>query len=417
MSRTALEGIRVIAISQYLAGPWATEMLAALGAQVIKVESTRYIDGWRNYTLQPGDRFWERSARFNAANRAKYGITLHLADPRGKELFKKLVKVSDVVMENYPRRVMMNLGLDYPALKEVNPSIIMVSATGLGRTGPWRDYASYAWTVDSISGLSQLTGYPDGPPTLIPDAMCDAVPASYAALATLLALHYRRRTGLGQHIDLSDCESLMCCLGEPFTDYTLNKRVKARQASHHPSMAPHSVYRCKGEDEWVAIAMSSDEEWAKFCEVVGNRQWAKDEKFSDLVSRHRNQGELDRLIEGWTINMDKYQAMDTLQKAGVPAGVVLKATQLLDDPHLRARGYWQWCDAHPVVDGTHPYPELAIRLSKTPSSLARPAPILGQHNDFILAEILGITKEELAQLGKDNIIGKEPYEYRRRSYV
>lgn len=415
MSRSPLEGIRVVACSQFLAGPWATEMLAAMGAQVIKVESTRYIDGWRNLCLQPGDRFWERSAWFNTVNRNKYGVTLDLTDPRGKGIFKELVRISDVVFENYPRRVMMNLGLDYPTLKEVNPSVIMVLSTGLGQTGPYRDYVSYRGTVDSLSGLAQLTGYPDGPPTVMPDSLGDTVPASYAAVAVLVALHYRRRTGRGQYIDLSQCESLACCLGEPFMDYAVNRRVRTRQANRHPSLAPHNVYRCKGKDEWVVIAISSDEQWAALGEVMGNPGWANDEKFSDALSRWKNQSELDRLIEGWTINLDKYQAMYTLQRAGIAAGAVLASDQTLHDPQLRERGYWAWSDAHPVVDGTHPYPEVAIRLSKTPGLLDRPAPTLGQHNDFVLGDILGISRDEIARLAENNVIGNEPYEYRRRT--
>ena len=415
MSRMALEGIRVIACSVYLAGPKGTEMLAALGAQVIKVESTKYFDGHRNISIQPGDRYWNRSARFNTVNRSKYGLTLDLTHPRGKEIFKELVKVSDVVFTNYPRRVMMNLGLDYPVLRELNPSIIMVSSAGLGHTGPWRDYVTYAWVVNSLCGMAELTGYPDGPPAVIPDGMCDAVPASYTALAILLALRHRRRTGLGQHIDLGQCETLMVGLGEQFMDYTMNRRLQTRHGNHHPSMAPHNIYRCKGDDEWVAIAVSSDEEWAALCKVTGNPQWARDEKFSGALSRWNNQAELDRLIAGWTVNRDKRQVMEALQKAGVPAGGVLKTDQNLDDPHLRGKGYWYWCDADPGMDGAHPYAGLAIGLSKTPARFEKPAPALGQDNDFVLGDMLGISGEEMAKLAQEHVIGNEPYQYRQRA--
>ncbi len=407
MPKLALEGIRIIDCSMWFAGPYATLLLAQMGAEVIKVESIQAVDGWRGaINIPETEKIWETSPAFNSVNHNKYDVTLDLNHPKGAEIFKRLVKIGDVVVENYTPRVMKNFGLDYAVLHEVNPALIMLSMPGYGTTGPWKDYVAFAFLVEETAGIPQITGYPDGPPMLMGASQADAIAGLNGAFAVLAAIEYCRKTGNGQYIDLSQVEALTCFMGEPIIDYGMNKRIWPRRGNRHPSMAPHGCYRCKGEDEWVTIAVSSDEEWRSFCKATGNEEWADDERFSNALRRWKNQDELDRLIEKWTFNHDHYEVMHTLQAAGIASGPVLSHKELLDDPHLKERGFFETLTRAEV--GTHPYPGVYAKLSKTPGSIRWPSPILGEHNDYVLGELLGLSEEEIAQLADEHIIGNRP---------
>jgi len=407
MPRLPLEGIRVIDLAMFWSGPYTANLLANMGAEVIKVESSRRLDGWRGAgtATLPADKSWERAPLFNAVNVDKLDITLDLSRPRGAEIFKQLVKMSDVVVENYTPRVMKNFGLDYPVLREVNPKIIMISLPAHGATGPWKDYPGFAFPIEQMSGIPQLTGYPDGPPRMTGIAPSDSIAGVNGMVAVLIALLYRQRTGKGQYIDLSQIEAITCLIGDAIVDYTMNKRIQPRRGNHHPFMAPHGYYRCKGDDMWVGIAISSDEEWVCFCKAIGNPPWTKDERFADNLGRWHNQDELDKLIEEWTIEHDHYEVMNILQKAGIAAGPVITSAELLTDPHLRERGTFQKVDR--AIVGTHPYPipTAPMRLSKCQVSIRRPAPLLGEHNDYVFGKLLGMSKEEIQSLTDDQIIG------------
>ena len=410
MASLALEGIRVIDCSTSWAGPLTTNILADMGAEVIKVESIQRLEVWRTINLiRPRDEgWWERSATFNTVNRNKLGITLDLTSSRGAELFKRLVKMSDLVVENYTPRVMANFGLDYAVLKEVNPSIIMVSMPGYGMTGPWRDYVGFAYSTEQMAGLPSLIGYLDGGPTMhgVGLGLADPVAGAYAAFAVSIALRWRRRTGQGQHIDLSHNEALSCLIGDAIMDFTLNQRVQGRRGNRHPFMAPHGCYRCLGQDNYVSIAISCDEAWNSFGQAIGAPAWAQDDRFSDVTGRLENQDELDRLIEEWTIGHIDYEVMHLLQRAGVAAAPVLSPSAMLEDQHLKERAFWQWIDR--VEVGPRPYQGILPRMSKTPGTVRLPAPTLGQHNDYVLGELLGLTKEEIAVLAAEHIIGNRP---------
>jgi len=402
----------------WFAGPMATRLLADMGAEVIKIESLQHIDPWRGppvitpelaARLPEGtvaERPYNRSAGFNLQNRNKYGIALDLMTEPGKEVFKKLVKISDVVVENYSPRVMASLDLDYPVLKEINPEIIMMSLPALGGTGPDRDYIAFGQTIDCMSGMAYLTGYPGEEPMLQSGlSYGDPLSGMNAAFAILAALRYRRRTGRGVHIDLSQVEGLIAFNADAVMDYTMNGRVRERMGNRHTSAAPHGCYRCRGEDGWVAVAVASDAAWQRFCRAVGQPPWAEDERFADVPGRYRHQDELDRLVEAWTIQYDHYQVMHILQQADVPAGPVLDAKELVEEPHLNERGIFETV-THPEV-GTHPYVGMYARFSKTPGSIRRPAPCLGEHNQFVLGEMLGLSPEEIAELEELGIIGTE----------
>ncbi len=409
MSKLPLEGIRIADATNSWAGPYATGLMASFGAEVIKIETIQRLEPWRTTGTRMEEPLrWEKSPSWNAVNAGKLGITLDLTRPEGAEVFKKLVKISDIVAENFTPRVMANFGLDYSVLKQVNPGIIMVSLPAHGATGPWRDYPGYAMSIEEMAGICQLTGYPDGPPMSTNWGFSDPVGGVNGMVAIMFALLHRQTTGEGQYIDLSQIETETCLIGEAIIDYTMNGRVQTRLGNHHPFMAPHGFYRSKGNDLWVGIAISSDEEWKRFVEAIGNPPWTKEEKFADSLSRWKNQTELDKLIEEWTVLHSPYETMDILQKAGVAAGAVITSAELLTDPHLKARGIYHEVDRS--VIGKHPYPIASApqRLSKSPVTIRRPAPLLGEHNDYVLGELLGISKEEIKSLAEKQIIGNAP---------
>ena len=407
-----LEGVRVISLSQVYAGPYATRLLADMGAEVIKIESAfRSGRGGRSPQPgvvypngEPGERPYNRSAYYNELNRNKYAIALDLSKEKGKEIFKRLVAISDVVVENFSPRVMRNFGLDYPVLKEINPRIIMISLSAYGQTGPYRDYISFGHGIEAMTGLSWLTGYPDSPPLGPGMAYADSTAGLYAAFAVLLALHYRRLSGKGQYIDLSLRETLATLLGEQILDWVMNKKSPQRKGNQDSPVAFQGCYRCRGDDSWIALAISSAQEWASLCEVIGNPALAKTRKFPDLLRQNRE--ELDELIEEWTQKHEPYEAMHILQQAGIRAGVVLDAGGLFQDLHLRERGFWEEV-AHPEA-GTHPHPGMPWKLSRTPGKIRLPAPCFAQHNEYVFNELLGLPKEEIAELEKEGVIATSP---------
>jgi len=409
MSALPLEGIRVTDLTQVWSGPYVTNLLANLGAEVIKIEAIQRLDPWRGGGAQMDEeRYWERSPLWNSVNFDKLGITLNLSQPRGVEIFKKLVKISDVVAENYTPRVMKNFGLDYPVLREANPRIIMISLPGHGSSGPWKDYVGFAFSIEQMAGIPQLTGYPDGPPEMTGTAFSDTIVGVNGLTAVILALLFRRMTGKGQYIDLSQIEATTCLIGDAIIDYTINNRVQPRRGNRHPFMAPHGYYRCKGDDRWVGIAVSSDEEWQRFGKAIGEPPWTKEDRFAACLSRWHNQDELDRLIEGWTIKLDHHEVMNTLQPAGVAAGAVLTSAELLIDPHLKERGTFQMVDRAVVGAHYYPIPTAPMKLSRSPVRIRRPAPLVGEHNDYVLGELLGMSKVEIQSLVDEQIIGTTP---------
>jgi crotonobetainyl-CoA:carnitine CoA-transferase CaiB-like acyl-CoA transferase len=332
----------------------------------------------------------------------------------GKEIFKKLVGIGDVVLENYSPRVMANFGLDYPELQEINPRIIMMSLPAMGRTGPDKDFVAFGQTIDCMSGMAYITGYPGEEPMLQSGlAYGDPLSGMNTALAIVMALRYRRRSGKGMHIELSQVEGVISFNADSVMDYTMNGRVRGRMGNRHPSMAPHGYYRCRGEDTWVAIAIDSDETWQAFCQVIGNPPWVGDTRFSDVLGRYSNQDEIDKLIETWTLKHSHYDVMHILQEAGIPAGPVLDARELLEDLHLNERGLFQMV-SHPEA-GAHPEIGAFARFSKTPIELRMPAPCLGEHTGYVLGQLLGMSLEELAYLEKQGIIGTTPSEIQQGS--
>lgn len=411
MARLLLEGVRVLDLTMAYAGPIGTRIWADMGAEIIKVESiqrmdmpTRVISYPEN---EPGEDPWNRGGYFHRLNINKYGITLDLTNPEGVEIFKRLVKVSDVVAENYSPRTMKNFGLDYETLKAIKPDIIMVSMSGFGSTGPLRDYAAYVPVMEA-AGLASITGFPDGDPMGCGTGYGDWLLGMAGAAAVLVALHYRYRTGKGQHIDVAGREAVITHLGEAIMGYTMNGQVWGRIGNRHPSIAPHGCYRCSGEEQYITIAVATEEQWEGLCKALGNPAWTREERFSDVLSRWQNQDELDSLIEEWTCQHDHYEAMRILQQAGVPAGAVLDPKEVLQEPHLRERGFWQLVEQGPEV-GKRPQPmQMPAKFNQSWGGPLRAAPRLGEHNEQILGELLGIPKDEIARLEEEKVIGHAP---------
>lgn len=408
MTKQALEGLRILELGIAYATPCATKLLADMGAEVIKVESHTRLDTVRVGPLPDntvGERFWDESCWYQATNPNKLGITLDLNTADGIRLVKELVKISDVVVENFAPRVMANLGLDYPGMREVKPDIIMLSSSGYGHTGPWRDYVVYGWALEPMT-ISHLTGYPDAGPFATPVPYTDMPAALYGAFSVLSTLEYHRQSGEGQWIDLSQYEVGVAAVGEAVLDYTMNGRVQTRMGNRHPLMAPHNCYRCKGNDNWIAISVSTDDQWLAMCRVMGNPDWSDDERFFTAAGRLKHQDELDRLIETWTKSKDQFEMMELLQKAGIAAGAALTNKGLLLDPHLKERGYFQKATSPDA--GERFYPGPWFKLSKTPGSIRNAAPSLGQDNERVLCGILGLTNEDLMDLEKRGVIGTAP---------
>jgi len=378
MTNPVLKGIRILDFTWVLAGPYATRLLADFGAEVVKVQP--------RLPREEGD--FARGYD-NTWNRNKLGITLDMSKPEGIALAKKLVLSSDAVVENFTPRVMANWGLDYENLKKLKPDIVMLSLSTMGNTGPHRDYTGFGPTIQAFSGLTHLTACPGGPPPGLGTAYADHVGALFACLALLGALEYRRRTGRGQYIDVSQVEAMASLLGDAF--------IPGREAA-----APYGVYRCQGDDRWCALAVASDEEWQGFKKALGSPPWAEDKRLATLASRLSNKEKLDSLIEDWTGKHTAEEVMAQLQAQGVAAGVVQDARDLAKDPQLKERGFFIELD-HPrtgkaVSDAT------PVRLSDTPPLYSRPAPFPGQDNDYVYGEILGLSESEINKLKKRGVI-------------
>ena len=392
-----LNGIRVADFTQIQAGGHCAQWLAVLGAEVIKIESKKRPELLR--LMAPG---LNRSSAFNSLNYGKKDCTINLQKQEGIELAKRIIRISDIVSENFATGTMERFGMGYHDLKLIKPDIIMISVSGPGRTGPDKDHVAYAPTIHAYSGMCSLTGYTGRPPNMMGAMWVDAMAAQTAAFATLAALNHRAVTGEGQHIDVSMTEVMLSLLPEAVTDYAMNRRVRGREGNRDDIMAPHGCYRCRGDDKWVAIAVSSDEEWRSLCQVIGRPEWMEDERFSDEFSRWRNQDELDRLITEWTRGHTHYEVMGILQRAGVACGPSANPAELATDPHLKERDFFVEIE-HPEM-GKGIYGRLPLRIDGAHIGNYSTAPLLGEHNDYVFGELLGIPRREMERLIEEEII-------------
>jgi len=374
-----------------------------MGAEVIKVETKIWPDQMRRSSLTTGDKSadLEHSRAFNDVNLNKLSVTLDLSRPEGSDLAKKIIGVSDVVVQNLRWGRIESFDLSYESAREVKPDIIYLSSSAEGKVGPGRKHVGYAPTFAALGGASYITGYVDCPPSQLMGEV-DELSAITSTFAILAALNYRQRTGQGQYIDVSSCEVVSSLIGEVLLDYTMNGRVQSRKGNGDDFMAPHNCYRCKGDDKWVSIAIATDEEWTAFCSAIGNPGWTEDGRFCDARARRENEEELDRLIGDWTLRHTHYRVMEVLQEAGVAAMPCFNSQELFGDQHLKERGFWAEVE-HPVI-GKQAVVAPPWKLSATPARIYGHAPLLGEHNQYVFGELLGLSPTEIVQLVAGKVI-------------
>lgn len=397
----ALAGVRVVDLGWVLAAPYATMLLGYLGAEVIKVESRRRIDEQRIAHRAGLSKEYDASSNFFEVNLAKRSVTLNLATAKGAELVKQIVATSDVVIENMRPGVIDRLGLGYAEMAKVKPDIIMASVSGWGARGPLREYTAYAPCFSSFSGLAHLTGYRDGEPNTGTSSN-DARSGTGAAFAILMALMIKQRTGRGQYIDMSSCETLNTLVGDRMVEYELSGVSPGRDGNHDGLYAPHNVYPAAGEDSWISIAVTDDEEWRALRSAMGEPGWALSPALDTSDGRYAAQDELDLRVAEWTRLFSADELTRLLQASGVAAIPSYPAEDLFTHPHLIDRGS--------IMDV--PHPRLGSRkaisppwtLSSTPARVTRTAPLLGEDNEYVLRGILGLSDEQIADLADENVV-------------
>lgn len=390
MPNRPLEGLRVVDFTWVIAGPSLTKNLAFLGAEVIRIESATRAE------------YRSRDGNFALLNDNKKSCTLNMSQAEAREIAKKIIAQCDIVVENFGKGVMNRFGLDYDALCEIKPDIIMLSCSGLGRTGPDSDKLAFGTLLQLFSGWSMLQGNPDSTKITIGGAWTDPLTAIHGTFAILAAVFHRHRTGEGQYIDLSMVEATLCGLPEATMDYSMNRNQPARRGNSDPVLAPHGCFLCKGQDAWIAISVSDEVEWGALCEVVGNPELTSDERFSDMYRRKHHEGALNQILVEWTKTLTPNEAMELLQAAGVPAGPSLSIMELTEDPHLRERGVFVLTGGpnggeHVTIGPTWKFnPALDVEYT--------PAPQLGQHSHYVLTELAGLESADVDRLIESKVV-------------
>ena len=422
-----LSGIRVADFSWFGAGPIAGQVFANLGAEVIRIESETRMDGLRlGQPVPPGKEGPNVSGYYNNFNAGKLSLTLDLSRPRARDVALDLLRTCDVMIENYTPRVVEKWGLTYGDVVKVKPDIVYANMPMQGTWGPHRDFLGFGAVLAPVTGFTYLTGWPDRTPvglgTNYPDYV---VNPGHCVVAVLAALRYRARTGRGQQIELAQVESTVSALGPFLIDAAANGRVPERHGNRVASAAPHGAFPCRPrpqqgnlparpaaasggaapveEDRWLAIAVATDEQWEGLKDIMGRPAWAEEERFRTLLGRKANEDELEEGVAVWTRTMVAEEAMRLLQAKGVPAGVVQTAEDMLDhDENIRARGYYVYLDH--AEAGRTAYDGPQFRLSESPARLRGPAPLLGEHNDFVLRELVGYDDERITELLIEGVV-------------
>jgi benzylsuccinate CoA-transferase BbsF subunit len=395
-----LSGIRVVDFSWVAAGSYCALMASYLGAEVIKVESRHRLDITRY--IQPKNEKLDvnGSALFNEMSLGKRSLTLNLSTSEGIAIVQELIKISDVMIENFRPGVMKKLGLDYKSVVNLKPDIVMVSYSLSGQNGPEANYLSYAPIAGCLSGLNELIGYPDEPPGTVGGEF-DLVTGAAAFIPVLAALYSRQKTGKGQYVDFSSREAGTCFIGEAVLDYAMNSRNQMRDANRHETLAPHNCYRCRGEDMWVSIVIGTDEEWGNFCRLTGHPEWVEDVLFCDAYQRWQHQEEIDALIEEWTSQYSDYEVMAILQKGCIAAVPSFNTEELSTDIHVKERGFLSRPE-HPVIGNIPVLGVPWILSGERPDT--KPGPLLGEANHYVLHDLLGLSEDRIKHLERSKVI-------------
>jgi formyl-CoA transferase len=395
----ALEGIRVLDLTQYEAGPSCTQMLAWLGADVVKIEPPGGEPGRVALSDKRGEDAWF----FLLLNSCKRGVTLNLKSPRGKAMFQELAKTADVVVENLGPGSMDRLGLGYEALRALNPRIICASVKGFAAGGPYSDYKSFEWIAQAMAGAMSLTGHPDGPPTKAIGGLADTGAGLHTAIGILAAIIQRQATGVGQQIEVAQQDAVVNLLRIHLRDTYVHGRAVPRQGNSSVNAAPSNLYRCHpgGPNDYVFIHVATVEMWKALTRIVGRPELGDDPRYADRRDRVQFMGELDAMIEAWTSKRTKQEVTSILAGAGVPCGSVLDSKEVLTDPHLKATGFITELE-HPRR-GAFPMPGNPVKLSDSPTDVVR-APLLGEHNAEVYGKLLGLGEAELDTLRRDGVI-------------
>ena len=349
--------------------------------------------------MEPGV---NRCALFNQWGQGKKSLLLNLTSEKGLAIVKELIAKSDVVLQNFATGVMDGFGLGYDELKKIKPDIIMASISGYGHTGPNRNYMAYGPAIPPVAGLSSITGYEGGPPQEVGMAYGDPTSGIHAAVAICAALAARKRTGRGQHIDVSLWESVAALIPEGWMEYAMNKTQAQRQGNRDPWMAPHNCFRCLGDDEWVTIACGTDAEWHALCQTIGQPQLTHDERFCTATARKANEDALDQILTEWTVTREKWAVTHSLQAVGVAAFPSMNGKDLVEDPHLNARGFFVRL-AHPEV-GVRTHMGIPWLLTNAPNGVRSPAPLLGQDTDQVMHDVLGYSAQQIAHLKAERVL-------------
>ena len=403
-----LEGVRVLDLTAVWAGPYATRLMADMGAEVIKVEGPKSPDLLRSlHMLGAGEeRAWNKSAYFNHNNRNKKGCVIDLGTARGRELFLELTAISDVVIENYRAEVLEKLGLGYEVLKRAREDIILISMPGHGKSGPERDYVGFGTNIEQVSGLASVSGYRGGGPQKTGISYGDPVAGVGAVAAVLMALLARRRTGKGRHVEVAQRENLTSLIGEQILAYQVTGNEPERTGNRDPSFAPQGCYPAAGDDQWVTISCRDDADFATLCATIGAPELIADPRFSGTEGRYANHDELDERIAAWTIQRTATESFHTLARAGLPCAPVLTVEQLHGDPHLKARRFFE-----PVTHADAGEWEMeapVYRFAGRPARIVRNAPQFGEHNEYVFRDLLGLSPEGIANLESMGVTSSVP---------
>ena len=417
MSQLPLDGIRVLDSTYVFALPYAGGLLADFGAEVIKLEGPGHPDTTRTAGLagaypenELGEDWWNRPSTYNLIHRGKSSLTLDMTDERGRDLFRQLVSISDVVMENFTPRVMRGWGLDYPNLRKIKPDIILVSNTGYGHgDGPYSNYPAQATTQEATHGHCWITGYEGEGPSKAGASFVDFLSTWTALFAIGTALRYRNRTGQGQWVDMGMYQAGVMFSSEYIMDAIANGREGGRMGNRHPHRAPQGCYPAAGDDQWITLSVGSDAQWQALCAAMEQNGLAEDSRFAGVLARQRNHDQIDEVLSIWTAQHDKYELMRLLQEAGIPAGPVLTGKDVHFDPQYQSRGFLErvtYPEERKI--GTRIIMGRPYKFSRTPLQVRGPAPAYGQDNQRLLTELLGVEEAAYESLVQDSIVASVP---------